>query len=313
MAINKISKEDRIKGSLFGLAVGDALGAPIEFEPPGSFPPVTGFQNGGPYGLNAGEWTDDTSLALCLADSLISCKGFDPLDQITRYLRWYETGYLSVNDTIFDIGLTTREALHSFNKTGNPWSGPTHNRALGNGSLMRLCPVPLVYHHNPSLAIHLSGESSRTTHGNRQVIDACRYAGAIITGALIGESKETLTSPFYSPVPDYWNSFPLCPEIEDVASGSFLRKNPPKIQGKGYVVQSLEASLWALAKGKNFKESVLLAVNLGDDADTTGAICGQMAGAIYGLPGIPKPLIEGLVKADVILDFAEKLVLLSQN
>ena len=304
---------NRFQGSLLGLAIGDALGAAVEFKRPGTFEPVTGYRKGGPFGLNSGEWTDDTSLALCLAESLTLSKGFSPVDQLTRYLKWYDKGYLSVNCQCFDIGITTREALLRFRETGDPFSGPTDKQSTGNGSLMRLSPVPLFYYRCPKDAIRLSGESSRTTHGNKLAVDACRYAGGIIAGAMQGKEKSELLSPLFSPIPGYWKQKRLQPEIAEIANGSFLTREPPEIKGSGYVVRSLEAALWAFAYGKDFRESVLLAVNLGDDADTTGAICGQIAGSYYGLTGIPEEWVDGLSHNEMIKEMAERLYEVSEE
>ncbi|MCX7635479.1 MAG: ADP-ribosylglycohydrolase family protein, partial [Syntrophales bacterium] len=140
---------DRFCGCLLGLAVGDALGTTVEFQPPGSFPPLTAMVGGGPFQLKPGQWTDDTAMALCLAESLITCRGFDPRDQMERYVRWWQEGYLSSTGTCFDIGNTTRRALTAFLQTGNPMSGPTESSAAGNGSLMRLAPVPMFYTAQP--------------------------------------------------------------------------------------------------------------------------------------------------------------------
>lgn len=298
----------RITGSLFGLAIGDALGAPIEFSNPGRFPPITCFKSGGPFNLPAGTWTDDTSLALCLAESLIEMKGFSPTDQLSRYWKWYREGHLSATGHCFDIGNTTREALLTFHQTGDPFPGPTDENTAGNGSLMRLAPVPLFYHNDQEKGILLSGESSRTTHGNVACIDACRYLGALIIGACNGISKDELLSPEFSPVEGYWERYPLCPEIEEVANGSFKNREPPEITGRTYVVKSLEAALWAFYNGKDYQESVLLAVNLGRDADTTGAICGQLAGAYHGIEGIPDEWIQGLVRREVIDRITHELI-----
>jgi ADP-ribosyl-[dinitrogen reductase] hydrolase len=133
----------RSRGCLLGLAVGDALGTTLEFKPPGTFTPITDMLGGGPFNLKPGQWTDDTSLALCLAESLIECRGFNPKDQMERYVRWWKEGHLSSTGTCFDIGNTTRAALSAFLKTGNPMSGPTDAYSAGNGSLMRLAPARL--------------------------------------------------------------------------------------------------------------------------------------------------------------------------
>lgn len=297
---------ERYLGSLLGLAVGDALGAPFEGLSPGSFS-ASDMVGGGFHDIEPGQWTDDTSLALCLAESLIECRGFDPADQLLRYLRWYRDGYLSSKGYCFGMGGTTREALERFERTGEPYCGSTDPNKAGNGSLMRLAPVLLFYALEPEEAIERSAESSRTTHGALNAVDACRYFGALLVGAMNGAGKEELLSERYCPVPGYWDENPLAPEIDAVASGSFRRKEPPEIQGTGYVVASLEAALWVFSKSDSFEEGCLLAVNLGDDADTTGAVYGQLAGAFYGEDAIPDSWLEKLAFRNRIAAYAERL------
>jgi ADP-ribosylglycohydrolase len=262
---------------------------------------------GGPFGLKQGQWTDDTSMALCLAESLVEKRGFDPVDQLERYVRWYREGHLSSTGDCFDIGTTTAGALRRFERTHEPFCGSEDPRAAGNGSIMRLAPVPLFLAGTPAEAIAKSGESSRTTHGATACVDACRYLGALIVGAVCGADKDVLLSERYSPVAGYWTSDPLVPEIDEIAGGSFRRRNPPDIQGTGYVVRSLEAALWAFSKGRDFREGALLAVNLGDDADTTGAVYGQIAGAFYGASGIPENWLAKLYAREMIESFADRL------
>jgi len=298
---------DRFRGSLLGLATGDALGASVEFMPPGSFEPVTCMRGGGPFRLKPGQWTDDTSLALCLAESLVECKGFNAADQMKKYLRLYKEGYMSSTGSCFDIGTTTARALNRFRDTGNPISGPVDRFSAGNGSIMRLAPVPLFYSSDTEKAVFFSGESSRTTHGPVLAIDACRYMGGIIAGAVNGESKEKILSGCYSPFEGLWENKPHCKAISEVAAGSFKKKNPPEIKGTGYVVHSFEAALWAFYKSTTFEEGCLMAVNLGDDADTTGAIYGQIAGAYYGADAIPKKWLDVLTMKELIEDLADRL------
>jgi ADP-ribosyl-[dinitrogen reductase] hydrolase len=298
---------ERYRGSLLGLAAADALGTTLEFRAPGSFRPISDMIGGGPFGLQAGQWTDDTSMALCLAESLIECRGFDPADQMRRYVRWYREGYLSSTGRCFDIGGTVRSALLRFERTGDPYSGSTDPHSAGNGSLMRLAPVPLFCAANPEQAIERAADSSRTTHGTRTAVDACRYFAGLIVGAVQGESKELLLSSRYCPVAGYWERRPLCPEIDGIAGGSFKRKEPPEIRGTGYVVQCLEAALWAFQKAGSFEEGALLAVNLGDDADTTGAVYGQLAGAYHGLSGLPQAWAGRIAQARVVSDLADGL------
>jgi ADP-ribosylglycohydrolase len=299
----------RCIGAVVGLAAGDALGTALEFKRPGSFTPIDDMVGGGPFNLEPGFWTDDTSMALCLAESLAECAGFNATDQMQRYLRWHKDGHWSSTGSCFDIGNTTRDALASFARTGNPFSGSTSALKAGNGSLMRLAPVPVYFRNDPERAIAFAAESSRTTHGAETAVDACRYFAGLILGALRGVPKQQLLAERFHPVHGQWSRGELHPEIEEVAAGSFLRREPPQIRGTGFVVQSLEAAMWAFARGGDFRTGALLAVNLGDDADTTGAIYGQLAGAHYGVDGIPAHWVASLAEGDRIQLLASRLVI----
>lgn len=302
---------ERYRGSLLGLAIGDALGTTLEFRPPGTFSPLSDMVGGGPFNLKPGEWTDDTSMALCLAASLIECRGFNARDQMERYVRWMQDGYMASNGRCFDIGGTVASALWRFGQDNNPFAGSTSPDTAGNGSLMRLAPIPLFYAANAEHAITFAQESSRTTHGAATAVDACRYYAGLIVGALRGVDKDTLLADRYCPLPDYWQNQPLAAEIAAIATGSFKKGQPPEIHGGGFVVHSLEAALWAFYHSASFAEGVLLAVNLGDDADTTGAIYGQLAGAFYGEQALPRTWRERLARLELIVQLAEELYTLS--
>ncbi|HLO47100.1 MAG TPA: ADP-ribosylglycohydrolase family protein [Kamptonema sp.] len=304
---------ENYRGSLLGLAVGDAVGTTLEFKQPGTFTPINDLVGGGPFQLQPGQWTDDTSMALCLAESLIEQKGFDPIHQLQTYLRWERDGHLSSTGECFDIGNTVQQALWKFEDTGKPFCGSIDPLSAGNGSIMRLAPIPLFYAKNPLEAIEKSKDSSRTTHGAATCLDACRYLGALIVGAVNGVSKEELLSERYSPIAGYWEEHPLVDEIDEIAAGSFKRRQPPEIKGTGYVVKSLEAALWAFYHSNSFKEGCLLAVNLGDDADTTGAVYGQLAGAVYGENGIPETWRSQLAYLDLIKSFADRIFSLANS
>jgi ADP-ribosyl-[dinitrogen reductase] hydrolase len=307
--VQQLLLRDRYRGALLGLAIGDALGTTLEFKAPGTFKPITDMIGGGPFGLQPGQWTDDTSMALCLAESLIEKRSFDPKDQMDRYCRWWKEGYRSSTGTCFDIGVTVRKSLESYLHTSEPFAGSTDPFTAGNGSLMRLAPVPLAFRANFDLAIRRSGESSRTTHGAASAVDACRYFASLLLDALGGRSKEEILSPFFWPGSDadYWQRHALSPEIAEIASGSFKQKEPPAIIGSGFVVRSLEAALWAFHRSDSFREGALRAVNLGNDADTTGAIYGQLAGAFYSVEGIPKDWLERLAMRELIGESADAL------
>jgi ADP-ribosyl-[dinitrogen reductase] hydrolase len=295
----------RFRGSLLGLAAGDALGTTVEFESPGTFTPLTDIVGGGPFDLKPGEWTDDTTMALCLAESLME-KGFDEAHQLETYCRWWKDGHLSVKGRCFDIGMKTRSSLAAFWERKSFTPVPEDSSA-GNGSIMRLAPVPLRYAANPEQAIHFAARSSVTTHGARECVDACRYLGGLIVGAVQGRSKDELLSAGFSPVPGLWDREPLAPKINAIANGSFKLKDPPDIVGAGYVVPSLEAALWAFHRSDDFRTGACLAVNLGDDADTTGAVYGQLAGAFYGEAGIPESWRGVLAMRDLIERRADEL------
>ncbi len=188
---------------------------------------------------------------LCLAESLIERRGFDPVDQLDRFVRWYREGHLSSRGRCFDIGNTVASALRRFEATGDPYCGSTDPYSAGNGSIMRLAPVPLFFASDPRVAIARSADSSRTTHGAPEAVDACRYLAALILGALQGVSRSDLLSDHFSPVPGLWDEQPLSPRISEIASGSF-RREPPEIRGTGYVVDSLEAALWAFDRSQHF-------------------------------------------------------------
>ncbi|AHJ75955.1 ADP-ribosylglycohydrolase family protein [Kosakonia sacchari] len=290
----------RYQGCMLGLAAGDAVGTTVEFSAKDSFPPVTGMVGGGPFHLQAGQWTDDTSMALCLAESLVTCNGFDAKDQMNRYLNWWKWGYLSSTGHCFDIGMTVASALQKFANDGEPFAGSSNPRTAGNGSLMRLAPVVLWFFPDQAQVLEYAQASSRTTHAAPEALASCRLFAQQLMNALKGKSKrETLTD------------IALLPEQENlrhIAEGRYLQKTRAEIFGTGYCVQSLEAALWCFAKGNDFEETILLATNLGDDADTTAAIAGQLAGAFYGINGIPQTWRDKLWQYEDIDTLARKLL-----
>jgi ADP-ribosyl-[dinitrogen reductase] hydrolase len=213
----------------------------------------------------------------------------------------------------FQFWVLRASAKTRFDQTHTPFCGSTDPRTAGNGSLMRLAPVALCYAQRPPEAIERAGESSRTTHGAREAIDGCRYLAALLVGALRGVSKVEMVSDHFSPVPGLWEKAALSPKIAAIASGSFKGKAPPAIRGTGYVVDCLEAALWAFHRSNSFRGGALLAVNLGDDADTTGAVFGQIAGAYYGEPSIPEGWRSRLAYRELIERYAEQLCALAHR
>jgi ADP-ribosyl-[dinitrogen reductase] hydrolase len=297
--LGKIGKNNnelssKFRGCFLGLAIGDAMGTTLEFSSRNKDDSHNTIIGGGPFNLKAGEWTDDTSMALCLAHSLYEKNGFFPEHQMDLYLSWWKDGFLSSNGLCFDIGNTVLRALKKYELTGNPFSGSSDEYSAGNGSLMRLAPVVLFFASDTDTAIKMAAESSKTTHGNIKAIDACRYFSSLILGALKGEDKETILSKSYCSIDKYWEYYPLCPEIEDISIGNYKTKERDEIKSTGYVVDSLEAALWAFYNTDTFESGLIKAVNLGGDSDTIGAIYGQLAGAFYGEVNINIDLIRAL-------------------
>jgi ADP-ribosyl-[dinitrogen reductase] hydrolase len=282
---------DRYRGCLLGLACGDAVGTTVEFCDRGSFEPVTDMVGGGPFELAAGQWTDDTSMALCLATSLLHCQGFDAVDQMNRYVNWWQWGYLSATSECFDIGMTVCKALQQYLLTGDPMAGSSHPASAGNGSLMRLAPVVLYYHPDTDAVVHHARKSSATTHAAVEALECCALFAAVLMNALCGMPKRDVTA----------CAVPLtAPAVLGLANRACLSKDISQIKGSGYCVESLEAALWCFEHASGFEETVLMAANLGDDADTTAAIAGQLAGAFYGMAGIPQHWIKRLHMKDEI-------------
>lgn len=290
----------RQRGCLLGLAAGDAVGTTVEFRPRGSFPEVTDMVGGGPFSLPVGAWTDDTSMALCLASSLAELGTFDAADQMRRYCDWYKNGYLSSTGRCFDIGLTVRGSLARFQHSADPFSGRPEPTSAGNGCIMRLAPVPMFFHPDATEAIRWAGESSRTTHGAPECIEACQLMAAMICAALSGSTKDEVLFGHDA------NQF-KCPKVKAIATGDYRHKSAKQISGSGYVIHCLEASAWCFWRSTSFRDAVLQAVNLGDDADTTGAVCGQIAGAFYGEEGIPPEWLSRLVMLSEIRSLADRL------
>jgi len=299
--IARAPARSRFRGCLLGLAVGDALGTTLEFRAPGSFAPLTDMIGGGPFGLQPGQWTDDTSMALCLAHSLLHCRGFDAVDQMNRYCNWYRHGYMSSTGECFDIGGTVSQALEAYLRSGDPFSGSQAESSAGNGSLMRLAPVAMYYAHSPLATVAtMAADSSRTTHAAAEAVDACVLFAAQLRMALAGHDKQAILLG-HGATPD-------APAIAALALRDHVAVDAAAIRGSGYVVDALSAALWCFATTNDYASAVLKAANLGDDADTTAAICGQLAGAYYGLEGIPAGWRQTLHDAAMLLAVADDLL-----
>ena len=293
------ARHDRTIGALVGLAVGDALGTTIEFSPRDTYSPVTDMIGGGPFRLKAGEWTDDTSMALCLADSLIANGGIlEPTDLAQRFVRWWKGGENSVTGACFDIGNATRSALTGFLETGRP-VGSEDPRSAGNGGVMRLAPVVLAAKGDPTSAASLARNQSRVTHAAAECLDAAEALARILTAGIAGCGAGTLDAAADAEL--------STPTVKSVAAGSWRGKMRNQIRSTGYVVDTIEAALWSVGTSSSFEEAVLKAVNLGDDADSVGAVAGQVAGALWGYSNIPDRWRRRLAWRERLVGIADQL------
>ena len=290
---------DRALGAFLGLAVGDAVGTTLEFCPRDMKPRLKDMVGGGPFGLPPGGWTDDTSMALALADSLAARGTLDCRDLMDRFVRWWREGEYSHTGACFDIGGTIRAALERYRETGDPMAGSTDPWSAGNGSLMRLAPVALCFWTDRARLGRAAAQQSRATHGAREAVDACRAFADILADAISGKARWAVLAP---------RPFEGAPTISEILGGSWRERARDEIRSSGYVVHTLEAAIWSVARTANFRNAVLLAANLADDADTVAAVTGQLAGAIYGLSGIPQHWLDQIAWKDRLLDTAQRLL-----
>ena len=297
MDISQDTVQNRVIGSLVGLAIGDALGTTIEFSPRDTYSHVTDIVGGGPFNLNPGEWTDDTSMALCLAESLIANNGeVDANHLLSLFYNWYSKGYNSVKGYCFDIGGTTAVGITRWHRFGTT----CHNKekdSSGNGGIMRLAPAAMVSWNNLHKASTLAISQSETTHASKNCVDSAEFLAQYLVSLYQGSDQR--------PYQSNW-----CNAVRGIACEDFSKLTRNQINSSGYVISTLEAAVWAVANSSSFKEALLLAVNLGHDSDSVGAVAGQIAGAKWGLSEIPVEWVAKLAWRDRILELSESLYLL---
>ena len=298
-ALDKDAIGDQATGALLGLAVGDAVGTTLEFKHRGSYPLLTDMIGGGPFRLEAGQWTDDTSMALALADSLLANDPFDPEDLMRRFVSWRDEGEYSCTGTCFDIGNTVSSALRRWTQTGDPIAGSADPDTAGNGSLMRLAPVAIRYWQQPEKMGQVAALQSQTTHGAAEAVSACTAYAELIADAISGKSRSEVMTPRRG---DYAHG------VSNILGGSWRGKHRDQVQSSGFVLHSFEAALWSIGRTGDFRSAILTAANLGGDADTTAAIAGQLAGALYGASGIPDEWLEKLAWKEQIEQKAGELL-----
>jgi ADP-ribosylglycohydrolase len=310
---------DRVVGAMVGLAVGDALGVPVEFEPRKAreADPITGMRGGGTWKLPPGTWSDDTSLALCLAQSIV-LRGFDAEDSGRRSLAWMDEGLWAAEGRAFDVGGATRRALDRI-RGGMPavLAGGRGENDNGNGSLMRIMPAAIWLASVPEPGrLRAIASYSATTHGHPRSILGCWLLSLVVAHLAAAASPADAYEAAMAEARACMDGLPVSLKAEAgayarVLDGSLAKAPAASIRGSGYVVHCLEASLWCLLSTKDFSTCVLAAVNLGEDADTTGAVAGALAGFAYGRGGIPAEWATRIARASEIEELAAKLALLA--
>jgi ADP-ribosylglycohydrolase len=308
--------EKPVHDLLIGTAIGDALGVPVEFKERRVLEadPVQEMRGFGSHNQPPGTWSDDSSLTFCLAESL--CKGYDLKDLARKFTAWYREGYWAAHGRVFDVGIATSRSISRLERGVVPvLAGGANESENGNGSLMRIAPLAFyVRSEKIEQRYKLVNEVSSLTHRHIRSVLACFILIEFIIQLLESKDKFRAFDATKQIVNDFLNSNPICSEYEINQFKRLLLDSEPlyecpvsQIHSSGYVVDTLEASLWCLLNEDTFEKTVLKAVNLGEDTDTVGAVTGGLAGLLYGMESIPEKWMAQLARKEDILNLAERL------
>jgi ADP-ribosyl-[dinitrogen reductase] hydrolase len=295
---------ERFQGALVGLAVGDALAAHTQFRKPGSFAAIGDLLGGGPFDLPRGAWSDDTAMALLLAESLLEREGFDAHDQVQRYARWQREGHGSATGQCVGITANVARALATAQYKHQPFAGSHDPEQLDKDPLSRVAPAVMYFFAEPQAAVAKATEAARLTAQAPMVLDCVRLLASMVHLALSGRDKPAVLHP----PREMWLGASTRPEVLGIYEGSYAHRMPPEITGGGGILQALEAALWAFNNSETFREGALLAANLGRDSDVVAAAYGQVAGAYHGVSAIPGIWRNSLMKQEVVIDSADRLL-----
>lgn len=299
--------KNKIYGAIIGLIVGDALGVPVEFSDRNTLRqnPVKEMREYGTYNQPKGTWSDDGTMTLCLVKSLSN--GLNYEDICDKFLAWLEYGYMTPYDTLFDIGITTQNALYNYKNGVKPLEcGGNHESDNGNGSLMRILPLSFYTFNMPICErFEIVKNVSSLTHRHMRSVIACSIYIELVCNLLNGLDKEKALKQMIVDINDYFRDDEDLVFFDRILSGDIQKFSEDEIKSNGYVVHTLEAVIWCFFKTQNYKDCVLKAVNLGSDTDTVGAISGGLAGAYYGFESIPENWINDIVKIDMIREICD--------
>ena len=302
-----------LKNMLLGLATGDALGVPVEFDSRRSLKnnPVTEMRSGGSWGQEAGTWSDDTSLTIAAMESISRRGKIDYEDIMENFLRWYEHDAFTANGEMFDIGNTTRSAIVRFSRRLLPANkcGATEDNSNGNGSLMRILPATLyLYGTRGKIGgdeLKIIQEFSALTHGHIISQIACGIYSLIAAQVLDGKNISDAFKLGMDDAKNFYGNVEAFKHFSRLCDENFAALPEEKISAAGYVVSTLEAALWCLLNTDDYKSLALKAVNLGEDTDTTAAVAGGLAGIIYGVESIPEEWLNTLKRRDYLEKICE--------
>jgi ADP-ribosyl-[dinitrogen reductase] hydrolase len=284
---------DRSMGALLGLAVGDALGAPFEGLDRDSYPRVSDYAAGGVHGLGVGGWTDDTSMAICLAQSLLARGGVDERDLLERFLRWYRAGENTCAGVAVGISDKTRGTLEAFERSGRIDAAAAVENA-GNGGIMRLAPIAIFFHRSEAAARHGAVRQARVTHTSKEALAAAELLGELlVVGLRTGDREAVLRA--------------AAAHCAPATVTDYRGKVRDQISSAPRALDTLEAALWCLNGAATFEDTVVEAINLGGDTDTLGAVAGQLAGAICGASKIPTRWLAALQSGALLTQLASRL------
>jgi ADP-ribosyl-[dinitrogen reductase] hydrolase len=291
-------RHDRAIGSLVGLAIGDALGASLKGMRRDQRPPLQDLIGGGPFALPPGAWTDDTAMALALAESLKAEAEFSPQDYMERLRSWWREGAYSATGTAIDVNPIVRAALERFEASGDPLAGSEKPTTAGSGAISRLAPIAIRWHGAPERAAQFARLQSRTTHAAPACLDAAELLARVLSAAIAGAGKAAMLQP----ARPGWLA-----EIIHIAAGRWRDKQRSQIRTSGYVVDTLEAAFWCVARSEDARSAVLMAANLAGEADAVAAVAGQLAGSIWGASAFPMAWREKIVAHERMVALASEL------
>jgi ADP-ribosyl-[dinitrogen reductase] hydrolase len=290
--MKQASSKDKALGAFVGLAIGDALGAPVEFKKRGSFPVVSEMLSGGYFRLPAGAWTDDTAMALCLSDALKHNSNIDARDLLERFCRWASDGENTSTGISVGIGQNTLRVLGEFKRHNYLNAQPTKQRADGNGAVMRLAPVSIRHWRNPKIASEVAIKQSQITHYSTISAASCELLSLMLVYLISGNDWKAAKEVAVEEV--------KLGEAKYLTTEAWKIRAESTISSTGFVLHTMEAAFWAVENSSSFEDCLVKAVNLGDDADSVGAVAGQLAGALYGVSAIPTRWLEKLYKRNEI-------------